>query len=57
MLEIKINLECKYLFRMRKSKYITELRKLTINTTVRKIQKNSIFVNYLTHVCFLVAKW
>lgn len=57
MLEIKINLECKYLFRMRKSKYITELRKLTINTTVRKIQKNSIFVNYLTHICFVVAKW
>ena len=57
MLEIKINLECKYLFRMRESRYITELRKLTINTTVRKIQKNSIFVNYLTHVCFLVAKW
>ena len=36
VLEIKINLECKYLFRMRKSKYVTELRKLTINTTVRK---------------------
>ena len=57
MLEIKINLESKYLFRMRKSKYVTELRKLTINTTVRTIQKNSVFANCLTHLCFPAAQW